>query len=62
MPRSRAATRLRIVEGAYALFYRQGFARVSMDQISARGWLRHAGVRETCTTAVDFRSGELPSR
>ncbi len=37
MPRSRAATRLKIVEGAYELFYKQGFARVSMDAIAASG-------------------------
>jgi AcrR family transcriptional regulator len=36
MPRSRAVTRARIVEGAYGLFYRAGFARVSMDEIAAR--------------------------
>jgi AcrR family transcriptional regulator len=35
MPRSRAATRLKIVEGAYELFYSKGFARVSMDAIAA---------------------------
>ena len=35
MPRSRLATRLKIVEGAYELFYKQGFARVSMDVIAA---------------------------
>ncbi len=36
MPRSRAVTRERIVQGAYSLFYRQGFARVSMDEIASR--------------------------
>lgn len=35
MPRSRAATRDRIVQGAYSLFYRNGFARVTMDEIAA---------------------------
>lgn len=34
MPRSRAATRQLIVEGAYSLFYRHGFARTSMDEIA----------------------------
>jgi AcrR family transcriptional regulator len=34
MPRSRAATRQHIVEGAYSLFYRQGFARASMNEIA----------------------------
>jgi len=36
MPRSRALTHGRIIQGAYALFYRHGFARVSMDAIAAR--------------------------
>ena len=31
-----AQTRLRILEAAYALFWRQGFIRVSMDEIAAR--------------------------
>ncbi len=35
MPRSRSITRARIVEAAYSLFYRNGFARVSMDEIAA---------------------------
>jgi AcrR family transcriptional regulator len=36
VPRSRAVTRAQIIQGAYALLYRQGFARVSMDEIAAR--------------------------
>jgi AcrR family transcriptional regulator len=36
MPRSRALTHDRIIQGAYALFYRHGFARVSMDAIAIR--------------------------
>ncbi|MCW5752282.1 MAG: TetR/AcrR family transcriptional regulator [Alphaproteobacteria bacterium] len=35
MPRSAAATRRRILEAAYGLFRRQGFGRVSMDEIAA---------------------------
>jgi AcrR family transcriptional regulator len=35
MPRARTVTRARIVEGAYSLFYRMGFARVTMDEIAA---------------------------
>ena len=35
MPRARAVTRARIVQGAYSLFYRAGFARVTMDEIAA---------------------------
>jgi AcrR family transcriptional regulator len=36
MRRSAAQTRLRILDAAYGLFWRQGFLRVSMDQIAAR--------------------------
>ena len=36
MPRSSEATRTRILDAAYGLFWRQGFLRVSMDEIAAR--------------------------
>jgi AcrR family transcriptional regulator len=36
MPRSRVQTRQRILDAAYGLFWRQGFLRVSMDDIAAR--------------------------
>jgi AcrR family transcriptional regulator len=36
MGRSRAQTTLRILDAAYGLFWRQGFLRVSMDEIAAR--------------------------
>ena len=36
MPRSRDQTRQRILDAAYGLFWRQGFLRVSMDEIAAR--------------------------
>jgi AcrR family transcriptional regulator len=35
MPRSSQKTRLRIIDAAYRLFRRRGFARVSMDDIAA---------------------------
>jgi AcrR family transcriptional regulator len=35
MPRSAAATRHRIIDAAYELFYRKGFARVGVDAIAA---------------------------
>lgn len=35
MPRPRSVTRECIIQGAYSLFYRRGFARVSMDEIAA---------------------------
>jgi AcrR family transcriptional regulator len=36
MPRSGTQTRSRIVDAAYGLFWRQGFLRVSMDEVAAR--------------------------
>jgi AcrR family transcriptional regulator len=36
MPRDPAATRARIYAAAYALFYRKGFQRTSLDDIAAR--------------------------
>lgn len=36
MRRSRVQTRQRILDAAYGLFWRQGFLRVSMDEIAAR--------------------------
>lgn len=34
MPRSAAATRQRILDAAYAQFYRKGFARVGVDEVA----------------------------
>jgi len=36
MPRNPAATRARIYAAAYAMFYRKGFQRTSLDDIAAR--------------------------
>jgi AcrR family transcriptional regulator len=36
MPRNPAATRARIYAAAYALFYRKGFQRTSLDEIAAK--------------------------
>lgn len=36
MPRDSAATRARIYAAAYALFYRKGFQRTSLDEIAAK--------------------------
>jgi AcrR family transcriptional regulator len=36
LPRSRDETHRRILDAAYGLFWRQGFLRVSMDEIAAR--------------------------
>jgi len=35
MPRSSVQTRRRVLDGAYRLFRRQGYSRVSMDEIAA---------------------------
>jgi AcrR family transcriptional regulator len=39
MARTAAATRRRILESAYELFYRQGFARVGVDAVAERAGL-----------------------
>jgi AcrR family transcriptional regulator len=39
MARSAAATKQRIIETAYELFYRQGFARVGVDAVAERAGL-----------------------
>jgi AcrR family transcriptional regulator len=39
MPRSADHTRQRIIEGAYKLFRRQGYSRVTMDDIAAEARL-----------------------
>jgi AcrR family transcriptional regulator len=55
MPRSRAVTRTRIVQGAYSLFYRVGFARVSMAEIAVS-----AGVtKRTLYTHYDSKDSLL---
>lgn len=35
MPRDSAATQARILDAAYTLFYREGFARIGVDEIAA---------------------------
>lgn len=36
MPRDGEVTRMRIVDAAYALFYREGFGRIGVDEIAAK--------------------------
>jgi AcrR family transcriptional regulator len=50
MPRSAEATRRRITDAAYELFYRKGFARVGVDAVAAQ-----AGVTKR-TLYAHFRS------
>jgi AcrR family transcriptional regulator len=35
MPKDSAATRAKIIDAAYTLFYREGFARIGVDEIAA---------------------------
>jgi AcrR family transcriptional regulator len=64
MPRSAAKTRRRIIDAAYALFYRQGFARVSVDAIAAQAGVTkrtlyaHFGSKDALLAAVlDLQHG-----
>jgi AcrR family transcriptional regulator len=50
MPRSAAVTRQKILETAYQLFYRKGFARVGVDSVA-----EHAGITKR-TLYNHFRS------
>ena len=49
MPRSAELTRKRILEAAYRLFRRQGYSRVSMDEIAAAAG---AGAGAICAEAA----------
>ena len=49
MKRSKAQTRDRILDAAYGLFWRQGFLRVSLDEIAARAGITK---RSTSTSAA----------
>ena len=49
MKRSKTQTRLKILDAAYGLMWRQGFLRVSMDEIALR-----AGVTKRTLCAAGF--------
>jgi AcrR family transcriptional regulator len=65
MRRSRAQTRQRILDAAYSLFWRQGFLRVSMDDIGAqagitkRALYQHFPSKDDLLTAALAHSSEL---
>jgi AcrR family transcriptional regulator len=68
MPRSRDHTRQRILEAAYGLFWRQGFLRVSMDEIAARAGItkralyQHFRSKDDLIAAALAHSSELAIR
>jgi AcrR family transcriptional regulator len=65
MPGSKAQTRLKILDAAYGLFWRQGFLRVSMDEIAARAGVtkrtlyQHFRSKDDLMTAALAHSSEL---
>jgi AcrR family transcriptional regulator len=65
MRRSREETHRRILDAAYALFWRQGFLRVSMDDIAARAKItkramyQHFRSKDDLMAAALAQSGEL---
>jgi len=65
MARSAAQTRQRILDAAYALFWRQGFLRVSMDEIAGRTNVtkrtlyQHFRSKDDLITATLAHSSEL---
>jgi AcrR family transcriptional regulator len=65
MRRNKIQTQRKIVEAAYQLFYRQGYARVSVDAIAARAGVTkrtlysHFRSKDDLLTAVLFRYSEL---
>ena len=65
MRRSAAQTRLNILDAAYGLFWRQGFLRVSMDEIAARAGItkralyQHFRSKDALMAATLVYSSEL---
>jgi AcrR family transcriptional regulator len=65
MRRLRAQTRIRILDAAYGLFWRQGFLRASMDDIAARAGItkralyQHFPSKDDLITAALAHSSEL---
>ena len=68
MRRSAAQTRLHILDAAYGLFWRQGFLRVSMDQIAGRAGItkralyQHFRSKDALMAATLAYSSELGLR
>ncbi len=59
MRRSRAQTRQRILDAAYGLFWRQGFLRVSMDEIAARAKITKRALYQHFRSKDDLMAAAL---
>jgi AcrR family transcriptional regulator len=57
--RSRAQTRQRILDAAYGLFWRQGFLRVSMDDIAARAGITKRALYQHFRSKDDLMAAAL---
>jgi len=57
--RSKAQTRLRILEAAFGLFWRQGFLRVSMDDIAARAGITKRALYQHFTSKDELMAATL---
>ena len=56
---SKAQTRLRILEAAFSLFWRQGFLRVSMDDIAARAGITKRALYQHFPSKDDLMAATL---
>jgi AcrR family transcriptional regulator len=57
--RSKQQTRLRILDAAFGLFWRQGFLRVSMDEIAARAGITKRALYQHCASKDDLMAMTL---
>jgi len=59
MRRSKQQTRLRILDAAFGLFWRQGFLRVSMDDIAARAGITKRALYQHFRSKDDLMAATL---
>src|SRR5262245_52274718 len=59
MKRSKAETRERILDAAYGLFWRQGFLRVSLDEIAARAGITKRALYQHFRSKDDLMAATL---
>ncbi len=59
MKRSKEQTRDRILDAAYGLFWRQGFLRVSVDEIAARAGITKRGLYQHFRSKDDLMAAAL---
>ena len=59
MRRSRDETHRRILDAAYGLFWRQGFLRVSMDEIAARAGITKRAMYQHFRSKDDLMAAAL---